>query len=100
MQNQNNKDQKGYDTFCNHSPRNNKSAFKSNLLRHVKLVHVVSEKVSCIKCNKSMKPISLKVHMKDMHSDPTKYSCNVCTFQTIYHSRLKKHEERVHIRWH
>ena len=70
---------------------------RGNLSQHVKNVHQTSEKINCTECNKSVKAISMKSHMKLHSKQQTQYSCKICPFRTIHSYNLKLHLERVHL---
>ena len=70
---------------------------KGFLTRHIKNVHQNSENIDCSECNKSIQKISLKRHMKMLHSgEQTLYYCKICTYQSKYQFAVNKHVQNVH----
>ena len=63
----------------------------------IKNVHQNSENINCTECNKSIQKSYVTTHIKLFHSgEKPKYSCKVCTFQTIHSNGVSKHVKNVH----
>ena len=70
---------------------------KGGLSKHIENVHHKSENIVCTECNKTIQKRHLPSHIKLFHSGgQTQLNCNICTFQTIHASSLKKHVKNVH----
>lgn len=49
----------------------------------------------CPMCNKEITKKQLKRHIKEIHSEPPRFECNLCTFVTKREDQLNKHK-RTH----
>ena len=75
-----------------------RSSTKKYLTYHVKRMHERNDVINCSDCNKTMTVGSLKRHRKLLHTlKQTQFSCNLCTFQTIYRESVQKHINAVHM---
>ena len=73
-----------------------KATTRSHLNRHVQNVHT-KEEVSCHDCKKTMEKPSLTRHRKQFHSkEQAKFSCNICTYESIHKDALRTHILNVH----
>ena len=73
-----------------------KAATKGCLQQHFDSLHQ-KNMTKCTECNRTLKKRSLFSHMKIYHSEQNSlYCCEMCPFQTIHKSSLKKHTKKVH----
>ena len=69
-----------------------------NVTRHSNTVHQKKENTTCTKCNKFVQKDNMPRHLISVHSEveQTKYSCDLCTFESNYKGNLLKHINDIH----
>jgi len=77
--------------FCNLCEY--KTLFKSDLLKHVELVHRKLKK-SCPECGKQV--ANLHEHIRIVHKKEKNFECNYCGYTCAKQSDMKKHTKNVH----
>jgi len=75
-------------TICNY-----KTLFKSDLSKHVELIHKKIKK-SCVECGKHV--ANLPEHIRIVHRREKRFQCNHCQYACTKQSDMKKHTKNVH----